>query len=74
MKKAIIAFVISSSFLLTSCQQKQVYICTGGSSVCYHKTKRCMGLSNCGKSVKKIAEEDAMTYRRACKICYKNKR
>jgi len=70
MKKAIVAFIIICTFLLSSGCKKQVYICTGGSSVCYHKTSNCMGLSNCSKSIKKIAKEDAEKFRRPCKICY----
>ena len=76
MKKSIIAFVITCSFVLSSCQQTgtKVYVCTGGSSVCYHKTSKCMGLSNCSKSIKKISQENATSDRNPCKICYKNKR
>jgi hypothetical protein len=72
MKKAITTFVVLGAFLLTSCQQIQtkVYVCTGGSAVCYHKTKKCIGLSNCSMEIKKIPKGDAEKYRRACKICY----
>ena len=75
MKKATILFIIFCSLLLSSaCQQKQTYICTGGSSECYHKTSKCIGLSNCSREIQKIKKEDAATFRRPCKICYKNRR
>jgi major membrane immunogen (membrane-anchored lipoprotein) len=72
MKKVIITFIVFNTFLLTSCQQAQtkVYICTGEYSECYHKTSKCIGLSNCSKEIQKIPKEDAAKLRRPCKICY----
>ena len=68
--KSIIALILISSFLLSSGCQKQVYICTGGSAVCYHKKSSCKGLSNCSMEIQKISKEEAAKYRRPCKICY----
>lgn len=52
--------------------QKSVYICTGGSSVAYHKSSTCSGLRNCKGSIKEISLQEAEKMnRRPCKICYK---
>lgn len=52
-----------------------VYICTGGSSVRYHKTDKCRGLENCQASVKKVTLDYAENKlkRSQCKLCYKRK-
>lgn len=48
-----------------------VYICTGSSSVCYHRTPDCKGLDKCGGKIKAITLEEAQNLgRRPCKICY----
>lgn len=63
-----LAFLAFSAFSA----QQNVYICTGSSSVAYHKTSDCSGLRNCKGTVKKITLQEAQKLnRRACKICYK---
>jgi hypothetical protein len=49
----------------------KVYICTGGSSKCYHSNSGCRGLNKCSKEIKVITENEAQQMgRRKCKICY----
>lgn len=70
MKKLIL--ILSAAFLLSMSQSSNVYICTGGSSVAYHKTKTCKGLTKCGKEIQSITLAKAKELgRRECKICYK---
>lgn len=70
MKKAL--FLLSLSILFSTCNpDKNVYVCTGSSSVAYHKTKTCKGLRNCGSEIKSITPKEAKEMnRRPCKICY----
>ena len=78
MKRAIFTLSLIVSIFLFSTSQTQpkpeatyVYICTGGSSVCYHKTKDCKGLTNCKSEIKKITKTEAEKLkRRPCKVCY----
>lgn len=48
-----------------------VYICTGGSSRKYHRTKNCKGLSNCGGTIEAVSLDYAEDMGRTpCRICY----
>ena len=74
MKKSIliVALLLSGVLFTSSSTATYVYVCMGESSVCYHKEKKCKGLTNCSKEVKKITQEEAEKMkRRPCKICYK---
>lgn len=80
MKRTIILsalLYVSQAFWATPMQnhvftnETYVYICTGSSSKCYHKTSSCRGLGNCGGNIVKITESSAIDKgRRKCKICY----
>lgn len=74
MKKALI--VLGSVLLLSSFTvglnegADKVYICTGGSSQCYHSRNTCSGLRRCSGEIKQITLEQAQKMnRRPCKIC-----
>lgn len=68
MKHLLIVIVL----LLLPASNQKVYICTGSSSRCYHKTSTCYGLNNCKGEIKKITLEEAQRMgRRECGICYK---
>lgn len=48
-----------------------VYICTGGSSKCYHYDRGCKGLSRCSGEIEAVSEKEAEEMgRTACKICH----
>lgn len=48
-----------------------VYVCTGGSSKCYHCDRDCKGLSRCSGEIEEVTEEEAEDMGRTpCKICY----
>lgn len=54
-------------------QDTTVYMCTGASSKCYHKTDKCKGLLKCGKEILEVKQSYAESKgRRKCKMCYKN--
>lgn len=54
-------------------QDTTVYICTGSSSKCYHKTDKCKGISRCSKEILEVKKSYADSIgRKACKMCYKN--
>ena len=54
-------------------QDTTVYICTGSSSKCYHKTDKCKGLLKCGKEILEVKQSYAESKgRRKCKMCYKD--
>ncbi len=58
--------VLFTSFILLA---DQVYICKGPSSMVYHKSDRCKGLSRCSTDISKVTVEEAKKLgRRACKI------
>ncbi len=72
MKRLLI--LIGFCFLMCATPDTNVYICTGGSSVVYHKTKTCKGLTKCSKEIQSITIEKAKELgRRECKICYKTR-
>ena len=53
-------------------KETYVYICTGPGSKRYHISSRCMGLSNCSKSIKKVTLKKAKSMKRTpCKMCCK---
>jgi len=55
----------------TSKAQTTVYICLGKSSVRYHQTDRCNGLSNCKSQIKSVTLQEAEKMGRTpCKVCY----
>jgi len=66
-------FFLSVTTVTAVSDNPPVYICTGGSSVCYHKTSDCRGLSRCSREIIPVSLEDAQKDgRRPCKICYGN--
>lgn len=68
MKKIILLFGII--VCLSSCSNR-VYVCTGGYSYRYHKSKSCDGLSNCGGEIKEVSKEEAKSIGRTpCRMCY----
>jgi len=75
MKKPILILFLALGTLLISTTTQTttyVYVCMGSSAVCYHKTNKCKGLTNCSKEIKKTTKSEAEKQkRRACKICYK---
>jgi hypothetical protein len=53
-------------------QDATVYICTGPSSKCYHKTDKCKGISRCSKEIIEVKQSYAESKGRTpCKMCYK---
>ena len=54
----------------------KVYICTGEYSYCFHRTKHCKGLSNCGGKIKKVSLSKAKSMNRSkpCGFCYKKEK
>lgn len=74
MKKFLILLVMGLAFTAyaSNASKEKVFICTGGSSQCYHKSETCKGLCNCRASIKEITLEDAEKMgRRPCKMCCK---
>lgn len=75
--KRILLILLCSAFLgatptgdTPSEKTTYVYVCTGSSSVAYHTSTRCKGLTNCRASVKKVTLEEAIRMnRRPCKLC-----
>lgn len=51
--------IFSTLFLLSTTQQKDVYICKGKSSKRYHLDKYCRGLSNCSTDIYKVSLKEA---------------
>ncbi len=69
MKKLIILALVTLVFSSSTVFQSMVYICKGPSSVVYHKSQRCRGLSNCSTQIYKVTEGEAKKIgRRQCKI------
>lgn len=53
-------------------ESSKVFICTGGSSKRYHKTRSCHGLNNCKGTIKEVTIGYAKDLGKTpCKICYK---
>jgi hypothetical protein len=53
--------------------KQNVLICTGKSSLRYHKSNKCMGLSNCkGERLTVTYNKAKREGRTPCKLCYKN--
>ena len=50
---------------------KTVYVCVSTSSVAYHSTQSCKGLSKCTHTIKGMSETDAKNMgKRKCKLCW----
>lgn len=74
MRTALKTLAVISFFciaLTSGTKEKDVYICTGKSSVAYHCDLNCKGLNNCKSGIKTVTLKKAKKIgRRACKICY----
>jgi len=62
-------------FIVTACQDSNVYICTGSTAYAYHKNRDCEGLNHCGGSILKVSLSEAKAKGRTkpCGYCYGEK-
>lgn len=56
----------------TAEKSKNVYICTGHMSECYHEAPDCRGLIRCSRDIEEVTIEEAEEMgRRPCSYCYR---
>lgn len=71
MALSVLFLLLFLSCTINDSQRDNVYICTGYSSIRYHKSPNCKGLYNCNAEIRRVSLKRAKSMSRTpCKICY----